>query len=300
MLTDLLLHGAGVRRAGARLLASFAVLALAVAAHGQELPRTGGPYVPTPQEVVDRMLQLAEVGPRDFVIDLGSGDGRMVITAARRYGARGLGVDIDPELVERSTEEARRLGIADRVRFRVEDVTRTPLAEASVITLYLLPGLTRVLQPRFLAELAPGSRIVAHDFDLGDWKADRQIVVDVKEKYGSPGTWKSTLYLWTVPARLHGTWEIETAGPHAERMVVRFDQRYQELTGSAVLAGRSYAVSAGRVHGSEVQFRLGAEGAAPDAYFEGMIDGDRMRGSMERHGERATWSATRLTSSAAR
>lgn len=298
MLTDTPLPGAARRQVRALIGALWAMLALGAGA--QEVPRTGGPYVPTPQEVVERMLQLAHVGPQDYVIDLGSGDGRMVLTAARRYGARGLGVDIDPELVERSVAQAQKLDIADRVEFRVEDVTRTPLAQASVITLYLLPGITQILKPRFLAELAPGSRIVAHDFDLGDWKADREVVVDVKEKYGAPGTWKSTLYLWIVPATVRGTWEIEMADGHAGRMLIRAQQRYQEVTGTALVGGRSEVLSGGRVHGTRVEFRTGPEGGPPDALFEGVVEGDRMRGSVERGGVRSSWSARRLTTAAAR
>ena len=271
--------------------------AAAAPAHADDIARTGGPYVPTPQEVVDRMLELAQVGPRDLVMDLGSGDGRMVLTAARRYGARGVGVDLDPELVERSAEQAQRDGLADRVRFRVEDVTRTPLAEASVVTLYLLPGLTRVLRPRFLAELAPGARIVSHDFDLGDWKPDRQVTMDVKEKYGSPGSWKSTLFLWTVPARLAGAWRVETAGAHVERMVLRLMQRYQEISGTAVLDGRSYSLIGGRVQGPRVAFTLGPEGGPPELAFSGTVDDDAMNGTMARSGVQVQvdWSARRLT-----
>lgn len=299
MLPDPSASVAAVRRLCAALLVLSGMVST-VTAHADDIARTGGPYVPTPQEVVDRMLELAEVGPRDYVIDLGSGDGRMVVTAARRHGARGLGVELDPELVKRSIEDAERFGVADRVRFRVEDVTRTPLHEATVITLYLLPGITRLLVPRFLAELAPGSRIVAHDFDLGDWKADREMTVDVNEKYGSVGTWKSRLFLYTVPATIRGAWAVETRGPHAERMLLRIEQRYQEITGTALLAGKSYVISSGRVRGSHVEFRLSAENGASDAHYEGTIDSGGMQGVMERNGRRVAWSAARLSAAAAR
>ena len=269
-----------------------AVLLGACGALADDLPRTGGPYVPTPQEVVDRMLQLAEVGPQDFVLDLGSGDGRMVITAARRYGARGAGVDIDPELVTLSRREAERLGVGDRVQFRVEDVTRTPLRAASVVTLYLLPGLMRALRPRLLAELAPGARIVAHDFDLGEWKADRQLAIDVQEKYGAPGAWKSTLYLWTVPARISGWWQMEMAD--GERVLLRLDQRFQHFDGTALHAGTSVALSAGRIDGAHVQFRLEARGAAHSVFYTGRVDGDTMYGTQDIARTRVPWSATRI------
>ncbi len=300
MLTDSMRYVARLSARATRCLAFLFAFAVVAGAHADDIARTGGPYVPTPQEVVDRMLDLAQVGPQDFVIDLGSGDGRMVITAARRNGARGLGVDIDGELVERSTAEAQRLGLADRVRFRTEDVTRTPLKEASVVTLYLLPGLMKQLEPRFLGELAPGARIVAHDFSFGDWKPDREMVVDVKEKYGSVGTWKSTLFLWTVPARVGGLWQLDMAAPIAERMLVRFDQRYQEIAGVAMRSGASRELSAGRVEGTRVRFRLSGEGGQSDTQYEGSIESGRMQGTLERRGTRASWPATRLSEGGAR
>jgi SAM-dependent methyltransferase len=157
------------------------------------------PFITTPDHVTVEMLKLAGVGPNDFVIDLGSGDGRIVITAAKLYGARGLGVDIVPELVERSRDAARRAGVAERVEFRVQDLFETDLSRATVVTLYLLPEVNLKLRPRLQA-LAPGTRIVSHDWDMGDWKPDRTVVVDVPDK--AVGREKlSRLHLWTVPPR---------------------------------------------------------------------------------------------------
>src|SRR5688572_294941 len=149
---------------------SAALLMLAAAVLGAaEYERTGGPYVPTPQTVVDAMLDFAKVGPRDFVVDLGSGDGRIILTAAQRYKARGFGVDIDPELVQQSNAEAQRRGLAERVTFKEQDVLQARIEEASVVTLYLLPGMMESLQVKFLRELKPGTRIVSHDFPFADW-----------------------------------------------------------------------------------------------------------------------------------
>jgi SAM-dependent methyltransferase len=157
------------------------------------------PFVVTPDHVTRAMLQLADVKPGDHVIDLGSGDGRIVIVAARHFGARGLGVEIVPALVEQSRENARRAGVADRVEFRVQDLFETDLTPATVITMYLLPEVNLQLRPRLLA-LKPGTRIVSHDWDMGDWKPDRVVTVDVPDK--PLGREKlSRLYLWTVPAR---------------------------------------------------------------------------------------------------
>ena len=180
----------------------MSVLAVAgCAAMAQEPVLSGGPYVPTPQRVVEAMLNIAQVSDRDFVIDLGSGDGRIIITAAQKYGARGKGYDIDGELVERSTLAARKLKLEQRVRFETRDVLQADIREATVITLYLLPDMMHALRPRLIRELRPGTRIVSHDFDFGDWKPERTVSLDLDEKYDVTGSWSSTIYLWTVPPR---------------------------------------------------------------------------------------------------
>ncbi len=160
---------------------------------------TDVPFIVTPDNVTREMLRLADVKASDFVIDLGSGDGRIVIVAAKQFGARGLGVEIVPELVAKSLENARRAGVADRVEFRVQDLFATDLSQATVITMYLLPEVNLQLRPRLLA-LKPGTRIVSHDWDMGDWKPDRVVTVEAPDK--PIGREKlSRLYLWTVPAR---------------------------------------------------------------------------------------------------
>jgi SAM-dependent methyltransferase len=157
------------------------------------------PFIVTPDNVTRELLKLADVKASDYVIDLGSGDGRIVIVAARQFGARGLGVEIVPELVEKSRDNARRAGVADRAEFRVQDLFATDLSKATVITMYLLPEVNLQLRPRLLA-LKPGTRIVSHDWDMGDWKPERVITVDAPDK--PIGREKvSRLYLWTVPAR---------------------------------------------------------------------------------------------------
>jgi SAM-dependent methyltransferase len=152
------------------------------------------PDVRTPIVVVNEMLRLAEVTAGDVVYDLGSGDGRILIAAARDRGARGVGLEIDPALVAQSTERARRLGLADRLSFRQQDLLEADLSPATVVTLYLSPDLNRRLRPKLMSELRPGSRIVSHSFDMGDWAPSRTLQVSSNE--GS-----HTLYLWVVPAR---------------------------------------------------------------------------------------------------
>ena len=181
-----------------QLSASAAVLCVSLA-HGADVDRSGGPYVPTPPVVVEAMLKLANVGPRDYVIDLGSGDGRIVLLAATQYKAGGMGVDIDPELVERANASARKLGVADRVRFQVQDVLKADVSRATVMTLYLLPGMMVSLQKKLLAELKPGTRIVSHDFTFDRWKPERTITVETQEKYEMTGSWTSDVHLWIVP-----------------------------------------------------------------------------------------------------
>ena len=181
-----------------RLLLPLAMLALlpppARAQPGEEVP-----FITTPDNVTLAMLQLAGVGPDDRVIDLGSGDGRIVITAARRFGARGLGVEIVPDLVARSRAAAARAGVAERVEFREQDLFKTDLSAATVITMYLLPEVNLQLRPALL-QLAPGTRIVSHDWDMGDWPPERTLIVDVPDK--AVGREKlSRLHLWRVPPR---------------------------------------------------------------------------------------------------
>lgn len=176
------------------------LLLAAAGAQAADLPLTGGPYVPTPPRVVEEMLKVAGVGDRDFVVDLGSGDGRIVITAAQQHGARGRGYDIDGELVARSNAAARKLGLQQRVSFREQDVLQADIGEATVVTLYLLPEMMQQLRAKLLRELKPGTRIVSHDFDFGDWKPDRSIELVLDQKYDITGSWTSTIHLWTVPA----------------------------------------------------------------------------------------------------
>ncbi|HUQ74496.1 MAG TPA: class I SAM-dependent methyltransferase [Burkholderiales bacterium] len=145
-------------------------------------------YVPTPQEVVDKMLEIAKVGKGDVLYDLGSGDGRIPVTAAKRFGIRAYGIDIDPQRIAEANENAKKNGVANLVQFRQQDLFKTKFADATVVTLYLLPDLNVKLRPRLLAELKPGTRIVSHQFDMGTWKPDQKIELNGR-----------TIYLWTIP-----------------------------------------------------------------------------------------------------
>jgi SAM-dependent methyltransferase len=199
------------------------------------------PFITTPDHVTVAMLELAGVTKDDHVIDLGSGDGRIVITAARRFGASGLGVEIVPELVQRSRVNAERAGVASRARFLEQDLFKTDLAPASVITMYLLPDVNLLLRPALL-KLKPGTRIVSHDWDMGDWAPDQTITVDVPDK--AVGLEKlSRLHRWVVPAAVQGRW----CGPGGSSL--RIEQRYQWVEGVLEHAKSRWPLK-GRLDGS--------------------------------------------------
>ncbi len=241
------------------------------------------PYVPTPQVTVDEMLRVAGVGPKDFVIDLGSGDGRIVITAARKFGARGIGVDLDEELVAQSEERARRAGVEDRVRFHRQDLFKTDLDQATVISTYLLPFVMLKLRPQLL-QLKPGTRIVSHDFDMGDWKPDRKTTV------------RKNVMLWIVPAQVSGRWQARLKMPPIERLLeLELTQRYQELSAHARLNGVPSQVWETKLVGDRLSFVIvdttDRENEA-SLYFEGRVSSDVVEGELIR-GVGATRSLTK-------
>jgi SAM-dependent methyltransferase len=231
------------------------------------------PFVPTPQITVDEMLRLANVGPQDFVIDLGSGDGRIVITAAKKFGARGFGVDLDGELVARSEENARLAGVEDRARFLQQDLFKTDLTQATVITMYLLPGVVRRLRPHLL-DLKPGTRIVSHDFDLDDWRPDRKTYV------------RKNVFLWIVPAKVEGRWQGRLALPPVERQLeLTLTQRYQQVDAHARLNGVPAQVWEPRLEGDRISFMVVDSSDRENEatlYFSGRVGGDTMEGELVR------------------
>ena len=262
------------------------------------------PYVPTPQDVVERMLQIARVGPSDYVIDLGSGDGRIVITAARKYGARGFGVDLNPERIRESNINARKAGVTDKVAFHQRDLFETDLGDATVVTMYLLPRVNMELRPRLLA-LKPGTRIVSHDFSMEDWKADVHVTMDVQEKYGGAGG-KSDIYFWVIPARVSGTWQwqLAVAGkPQAYELAL--DQKFQMATGSARVNGQPAKLQGVTLRGGDIHvvFTADVNGAAVKHEFSGKVEDDAISGSVILSGARLQslqdWNARRAAQKSA-
>jgi SAM-dependent methyltransferase len=238
------------------------------------------PFVSTPVEVVDRMLRLAEPKPGELLVDLGSGDGRIVIEAARRYGARGLGIEIDKSLVERAREGARRAGVESLVRFEAQDLFETDLRGVDVVTLYLLPEMNEKLMPRLLQDLKPGARVVAHDYGIGPWPPDETLELRIAEKLIGPFG-RSTVYLWLVPADARGTWKGTLPG-HGGEWTFRIAQRFQMLEVQAWVQGHEAVVLGSRLRGEELRLVVTANvgGRARNHLFRGLLKGDRVDGEV--------------------
>ena len=218
------------------------------------------PYVPTPQKVVDEMLRMGRVSVKDFVVDLGSGDGRIIITAAQRMGIRGFGVDLDPELVRHANAAAKQAGVSDRVQFFQRDIFKTDLAKADVVTMYLLPEVNMMARPKLLAELRPGSRVVTHDYHFEDWLPDDRIKLDVPEKkVGTPGL--AYVYMWIIPGQGGGRWQgkMPVAGGEVLPVELDLEQRFQLLTGSVTLGGRPATLAFAEMVGNDINVIFNAE-----------------------------------------
>jgi hypothetical protein len=271
--------------------AAFVVaLAAMLPAAGADISRESDiptPYIPSTNLAVDEMLRIADVKPDDFVVDLGSGDGRIVIAAARDYGARGLGIEIDPALVAESTDNAKAAGVADRVTFRQGDALKADIAGATVVTLYLLPSLVEQLKPRLLAHLRPGTRIVAHDFGFKDWAPDREVMIS------------KTYYLYVVPAQAGGKWRVRAELPNGAREYeLEFEQRFQRIRGGTRVPGGYLPAFEASLSGDRIRFVLVENEMSH--HFEGRISGQSMEGVV-RSGvgrERVTnrWRAARIAS----
>jgi len=217
-------------------------------------PELDAPAGATDLQVVDAMLGLADVRPDDDVVDLGSGDGRILIAAARSFGAHGLGVDIDPAQIALANDNARAAGVAGRVTFRREDLFQTPIADAEVLTLYLTQEVNLRLRPRILAQMQPGARVVSHDYDMGEWRADQ------RRRVGD-----ATVYLWLVPARVEGAWLLSAGG---RDVPLTLQQSFQAFTGTAGEA----RIEQGRLTGDRIRF-VADLGGGPQV-FEGRVSGD--------------------------
>jgi SAM-dependent methyltransferase len=228
-------------------------------------------FVPTPRKTVDRMMEIADVGSADFVIDLGSGDGRIAIAAGRR-GARALGVDLDPARIHDAQLNAQRADVTDRVTFRQHNLFETDLSQATVLTMYLLPSINVKLRPKILA-LRPGTRVVSHDFRMGNWKPDLTETTN----------WR--IHFWVVPARIAGRWQVRS-GDRVFSLTIA--QRYQEFQGSANADGRTAALRNTKLRGANIEFAIDLDG--PATTLRGVVNGDHMQGRSDAGTE---WAAAR-------
>jgi SAM-dependent methyltransferase len=246
-------------------------LAAAAPAWAQQQRTPDVVFVPTPAELVEKMLDLARLTPADYLIDLGCGDGRIPIAAGRR-GARALGVELDSNLVAKAAAYARGAGLTGRVRFRRQDLFETPIHDATVVALYLLPELNLRLRPRLLTELPAGARVVSHAFDMGDWEHDQA------EAHDGRG-----IYLWHVPAVAGGSWQLQMGEGRASR-ALELEQRFQHVQGT-VSAGSTSIPVAGRLQGTA----LTLESKDRDLRLRGRVDGAAIVGAD------GSWRATRLS-----
>jgi hypothetical protein len=239
-------------------------------------------WVPTPPELVERMLKLAQVTNKDYVVDLGAGDGRIAIAAARSFGARALGIEYNPEMVVLSNQNAQQAGVAAKATFIQGDIFEKDFSDATVVTMYLLTALNMRLRPKLL-EMKPGTRLVAHQFGMGDWMPDETSYAE-----GRPA------HLWIVPAKAGGSWKLRIpAGANTREFTVQVDQTFQKFTGSANFGKVNTTLRDTRLQGDAIRFTLtDLNGKLRE--FSGRIRGDTMSGEIRGPGgERLRWQAAR-------
>lgn len=230
-------------------------------------------WVPTPQELVDKMLEIAGVTPDDYVIDLGSGDGRTVISAAK-LGANALGVEYNPDMVALSKRNAQKEGVSDKAKFIEADLFETDLSKATVITMFLLPEINLRLRPKLL-ELKPGTRIVSNTFTMGEWEADYEVTTE--DNWNS---WNHAL-MWIVPAKVDGKWRLDKGE-------FNLSQNYQFVSGTLTNNGKNAALTEGRLKGSEITFTIDG------TVYTGKVDGSKMSGTFVTGSTKGSWSAVKI------
>jgi len=248
--------------------------------------KDAGPYVPSPQSVVSDMLRYADVSADDFLIDLGSGDGRIVLTAAKVFGARGFGVEIKDELVKKSNEAAQKEGLADRVKFLKQDLFKTDMSQASVITMYLLPDTVNLLKDKFLSELKPGTRIVSHDYPLTGWIPEKYVQMDLEDKVQISGVTTTLIYLYVVPAKVAGNWNAKMP-PAVSKSPATLSLRQQltRVSGSLRLDGKEVPLEDVKLRGDRLTFKV----AGRKGEYSGQIKGNAIEGTFD---GKTAWSAT--------
>jgi precorrin-6B methylase 2 len=239
-------------------------------------PQVGQPgkdvvWVPTQQELVDKMLDMAKATPKDFVIDLGSGDGRTVITAAKR-GIQALGIEYNPDMVDLSIRNAAKEGVSDKASFVKGDIFESDFSKATVITMFLLPNINIQLRPKLL-NMKPGTRVVSNSFTMEDWEADGTVRVE-----GNCSTW-CMAYLWIIPAKVEGKWRLSEGE-------LAISQKFQKISGTLSSGGKSTPIS-GQLSGDQISFSAG------EVEYSGQVNGDTITGTVKSGAGNAKWQATR-------
>lgn len=251
------------------------------------------PYVPTPYEVVNEMIRMAGVEKDDILYDLGCGDGRIVITAVKNTGCRGVGIDINPVRIEESQNNAEEAGVTDKVKFLQQNLFETDFSEATVLTLYLLSTVNLELRPKILRTLKPGTRVVSHDFSMKDWEADNYKEVNLDHR-------SHDIYFWIVPANVSGTWKWNSSdGSGKSQYVLEIHQQFQKINGSLKANGSVFSIESGEVMGDELQLTAErmVDGRAVRMSFKGKANGNTIQGNIETEAgsarKTAKWTAER-------
>jgi SAM-dependent methyltransferase len=275
--------------AGRRAAAFLAAAALAATAYAQAEKKDGFQpqvgqagkdviWVPTPDDLVERMLRMAQTTPNDFVVDLGSGDGRTVIAAAKKFGARSMGIEYNPDMVDLSNRNAAREGVTAKAKFVRGDIFETPFSEATVVTMYLLPGLNVKLRPRIL-DMKPGTRVVSHQFNMEDWQPDETTTLDGRRAY-----------FWLVPAKVQGNWRVQSG---ADAWDLTLEQKYQMLEGSVKFGSINAGLRETRLAGDKISFAF-VDSTGVKREFTGRVSGNIMEGTVKPDsGPEARWTAAK-------
>ena len=246
------------------------------------------PYVATPYEIADEMVRLADVRSDDVVYDLGCGDGRLVIAAIRKAGCRGVGIDIDPERIKESRQNAIIAGVQDRVRFVEQNFFESDVREATVMLIYLFPDVNIKLRAKFLKEMKPGSRLVSHAFDMGDWKPDNTASIRTQR-----------VYYWLIPANATGTWTWSSPGGRKSPVVLEMEQKYQAIRGAITQGGLRTKLTDAKLTGDRIAFTMedSMSGRNVTRTFSGVISGNSITGTIEttdgKRVQKTRWKAVR-------
>lgn len=269
-----------IRQSNRLTLIPALILALCLWATGLKGQNLDVPYVPTPENVVEKMLDLADVNSGDYVIDLGSGDGRIVIAAAKR-GATGHGIDLDPDRISEARDNASDAEVSERIMFIEGNIFETDFSNASVITMYLLPTVNEKLRPELLEKLEPGTRVVSHSFDMNEWEADKKVVVE------NNGSSSHDIYFWVIPAKANGSWTWQNGGT---KFNMGINQKFQEISVSLSDAdGNNFRIEEANLRGKRINIRAEKDGQR--FIYSGRIEGDEIIGVQQHHnGEDKTFS----------